>query len=258
MFDAGTLRLLIETFQQSGAGKVINTPEPEGYYSVQSPSGGITVVEAKPSHRRHTAFDLTAVVEFAKRYSDEASIWYSRNGVVCITDDTGDFARRMNRVTLPLLPSVPMSVLQSWEKNTIQLQQEQAVRLMRTTFADCLASAGNLATILANVRFTVNKEQQGEIRQGRSSLGSNLTAQIDGYDKIPDTVTFSVPVFAAGVIHEAPVRCALETYPASGGFAFVPIPGQIESAFWSAEAWIVEQLRAAMNDPDARIYYGNP
>ncbi len=254
MIDSDALQTLLDAAR---AGVTVNrikdVPEPEGRYALQTPKG-VEFFTAQSPHRRHTALDLSAVVAFAERFA-ESAVWYSRAGVVCVTKDMADYP--YDRVTLPLAPSAPMAVLQSWEGKVTELQQERAVRLMRTTFADCLANAGDLAKILGSVKLTVNKEQEGQIRQGKSSLGSKLTAEIDGYDTLPDFVTFSVPVFAAGILSTQPVKCALETFPASGAFAFVPIPGQIEAAFVVAEAWIVTQLREMLGESKVPIYYGN-
>src|SRR5262245_61371172 len=77
--------------------------DPDHVYWLESPEGALTLTEAAPRPREHTASDLSAIVSMAVAFAREDSpgrcvVWFSRKGVVLFLDDD----TRRDRVTLPL------------------------------------------------------------------------------------------------------------------------------------------------------------
>lgn len=267
MFDQETVKLLISTIQQAAKPKVLELPESKGRYGIATPDGNVNLCLAHPDFRTHVAADLNAVVQFAERFcgpvSDDGSvapnapvIWYGRDGVFCLIND----ADRRDRVTLSLESSVPMAQLEDWQGAVTTLDQAKAVRILRTTFADCLQTAPDLLETLRKVKLVEGKELTGDLQQGKASLGNAIRSEVSGAKVLPEYVTFMVPVFAAGVKFLAPVKAALEVFHGTGNpFAFIPLPGEIEAAFVAAEAWIGEQLMGMVGKDSAiPVYYGKP
>ncbi len=229
--------------------------EPSGVYYIRDQGGELKLVHAEPPYRQHQAGDLSAVVEFAKRFAENTPvIWYHRDKVVCVIDDNN----RRDAVTLPLDLSVQVLTLRQWEKNQPYLPQATAVLTLRTVFESCLGMAGGLIDVLRKVKFRTTADGSGEVQHGKASVGRAIESEITGAGAIPEYVAFDVPIFGNALAHRGTIRCALEPNPAAGSVAFIPLPGEIEKAVAKAEGEIRDDLGELLGDAKVPVYYGRP
>lgn len=230
--------------------------EPKHRYMVVRPNGLVEWQDAAPEPRKHTARSLHTIVEAAEKLKDarvgvRPAVWYSRHGVVLLTDD-GD---RRDRVTMPLAFSPPLLDLMSREARRQSVSQAQFVSLLRTTLAKTVR--GNLLEIVRKVNFVQNAAGNSELQHGKSSIGKSLQSELTGAAIIPEYATFDVPVFAGHFIAVRPVECALEVDAAMQTFTLVPLPLQIEGAVASAEGALGDFLGEALGEEFA-VFYGEP
>jgi hypothetical protein len=238
--------------RDSQAAKVFTAPqEPEGVYYLQKPDGTVEKVTADAPLIRHTAADLSAVVEFA---ADGSEIWYSREKVVCVIDRDS----RRESVTLTLELSPQLKELQKLEANPRNLDQRQIVYLLRTTFRRCLGRAGNLLDVLRSIRFNSQAAGEGVVQHGKASIGKTLKQEITGTDNLPEYFVLEVPVFTnASLAQVFPVECALEPDAATQSFKIIPLPNEIEGAVAGGERMIAQLLSAALGDEAMQhVHYG--
>jgi hypothetical protein len=246
----------IENLFNKAQGVQVLKPEGEAsnrfyLHNHQSGQGEFHDIAAKP--RQHAASDLTAVAEFAKA-NEGAAVWYSRNKVVCVADDS---TFRRNTITLTLQPSVQVQLLQRLETNQHAYPQKEFVKLLRTTFANNLS--GNLLEIVRRVKFRVDQSGESVVAHGKASIGKSVEAELTGAGVLPEYVAFNVPAFASGyqsLNHS--VRCALEPDAATQTFQLIPIPGEVERVMCEAEAGIHDSLLSLLDGKDVPVYYGVP
>lgn len=233
--------------------------EPDGVYYLQKPDGTVERIMAEASHRRHTAMDLSAVVEFFQENKSQAArIWYSRDRVVCVLDDD----TRRESVTLNLELSPQIKRLQQLEGTSGGSMDQRAIVLMlRTTFRRCLGRTDNLLGLLRSIRFSGVSTGEGVVEHGKSSIGKTLQQELKAASELPEYVTLDVPVFThpSLAIKFFPIECALEPDAAECKFKLLPLPGEIERAVADGETMIAQLIGIAVGDEGMeRVHYGKP
>jgi|SRR5579863_3284674 len=249
---------ILKTGQEAQGARVMESPDTGPGYWMQH-DGELKWQDRKPAPSDHKARSLETLTAFAMALADHAEqplpvVWYSRAGVVLLVDDS----TRRDRVTVELVYSRPLNCLADCNARAVVWSQKDFIRILRTTFADCLGSCGEILRNVRTLQFNRSEVGNSSLQQGKASLGKKIESEVTGYDLIPDYLTFQVPVFEGGVIHLlAGVRCALEVDPATATFQLIPLPGQIERAIAEAEDVIAEQLIEALGDK-VPVYYGVP
>lgn len=204
---------------------------------------------AEPAPRKHVAFDLSAIIEFAQANAG-ASVWYDRDAVVCLIDD----ATRRDRVTLSLAMSDQLDEIHGWERGKA-FSQRELIFLLRTMFARNMARCPNLLAALRKVNVTNNAGGSSEIKPGKVSVSRSVEHEVSGAASLPEHFELDVPVFD-GVFPSVggTVAIALELDAASPSpFTLIPFPGDLERVWRAAEEWIGDQLRDL---PDGVVHYG--
>lgn len=245
------LQYLIHLGKESGA-KVIPTPGPKHEYIIERRDGTLTEKTAEPEPRDHKALDLSAVIAFATDY-DAPSVWYSRHSVTCLVNDE----ERRDKVRLSLDWSPPMKALMQLEARPDPMKQSQLVLLLRTTFARCLAPAGDILTAVRSLKFSAGSDGASSIQHTSVSVGRAIRSEITGAKVIPEEITLDVPIFANAFAFTGRVQCAIDIDPGAETFKLIPLPLEIERAVVSAEKRIAELLAEGIGE-SAPIYYGNP
>jgi hypothetical protein len=279
--DKTTLDYLVNLGRE--ANRVTFSPIPGGPSHVTmkvEPDGSCETITAEPLTRSHTAASLQAVVDFAKRFSEDitivsehsdgkiveegrikctASVWYNRDGVTCLIDDQ----TRRDHVRLPLKLSPQIVALQSLEAIRKPMKQAEFVLFLRTVLHDCLSSAGELLTVVRQLKFRVESAGQSEVQHGKSSIGRALTAELTGSRAIPEYVSLLTPIFANATLqYYGTIQCALEPDAHTETFTLIPLPLQIETAISRAEEQLGQrlsgQLEKQIEDGSVKLYYGTP
>lgn len=255
------LEYLVQQGRDAREPIVTTDAEPKHVYFERQADGSLVRKEAAPGYRAHRASDLTAIAEKAKLAFEAAEVpevWYSRNGVTLFLDDN-----RRDRVDLPLSLSKPLVQLIELQTRGGAMRQEQLLKMLRITFRDCLATAGNLVNVVRKVQFGVNQSGESELQHGKQSVGKKLTAELTGTDILPEFFTLTVPVFENPAFASASygVECALEPDPQTQTFQVIPIPGRIEKAVAEGERRLGIMIGEALAEAGAdsvAVFFGTP
>jgi len=231
--------------------------EPDYVYFERQKDGSLVRREAAPAPRNSRALSLQPIFRICTTVAEQGeayAVWYSPEKIVAVLGENG-----RDKVTLPLGFSEPFTVLDAWKAQSKNLSQPELVRALRTTFADALGQAGDLAASVARLRFNATASGESEVSHGRSSLGKALSAEITGAKSIPETVAFNFPVFKNPCFRalRASVKCAVEVDPATQLFRVTALPGELERAADDALAAVASQLTEQLPE-GAHVLYGTP
>jgi hypothetical protein len=218
-------------------------------------SHGNTIIDTGlPRPRNHKALDLGTVAEFAKRFNS-AVIWYNRSAVTAIIDDED----RRDKVTLTMAYSDELLKLMELQKSKPSYDQRAMLTLLRTVFTPhALPMHTTLIGDLRVVKFEANQTANADIGRGKSSVGKSAMAVVEGWDKLPEVVALSVPVFGNAFIRQRTnINCALEVNEQEQRFQFFPLPGEIEKAIATIEDDLGVTIRE-MSPEATPVYYGEP
>lgn len=209
-----------------------------------------------PPRRQHSAEDLSAIVAFAmpvKESPRQASVWYNASAVTCLIDD----ADRRDAITLKLKLSPQFQKIREWENQSKPMKQADAVLLLRTMFRDCMGPAGNLISLLKNLKFTNNASGEATISQGKASYSSRIDQELTGAGSIPEDFQMDMPVFASGFLSIVRMDLAISIDCPTQTFTLIPLPGGCQRAINAAEMELGASLAASLGD-GAKLYYGAP
>lgn len=237
--------------------------EPSHVYYLRT---GNTIVRstAAPPVIGHVASTLETLADKAADTvtGDEAAgeaksqIWVDRSGVVLLLD-----GNRRDKVTFNL--SLSQQLLKLDQIADKAFTQKDFVFLLRTTFRDCLTSAGDLLPIIRKVKFNATQSGESEVKHGSSSIGKSLTAEITGTGTLPEYVNLALPVFSQAGVQSvrSVVSCALEPDAATCTFRLVALPGQIEQAIGDGENQVRAKLLGLLGERKAggvSVFMGRP
>lgn len=253
--DAATVKELADLGQRAGPRVVTADREPPQVYYTTAPDGTLTRQEAAPPPDNHRAGDPAAVCDVAKdaAKTHAAEVWFSRAGVVAVYADFG-------RAAFTLSPSPQMARLAEWDhRGRGIVKQAELILLLRTMFAGCTPSHPNLLESVRRVDTKKANDASSEVRQGKVSLSKSIVAEMSGIDKLPEEITFEVPVFAqAAVKLRGSVRVAVDPDPQNEQFVLVVLPGDIERATQAAEVALGKQVAELLEGSEVPSYYGVP
>lgn len=221
--------------------------DPRGSYLVIDGDGGVMHHEPSLGPHDHEAYVLDTVVDVARRWK-ATDIWYSRAEVTA--------AVGKDVVTMTLAPSPQMKTIAGWG-SLVALGQADFIRLLRTIFPGMVAPN----TLLGQVRrldFKKAEEYQSQIEAGKISVSRKATAEAVGGDQMPETVVFTVPVFANSSLRgvTAKVEVALDIDTTGERFNLAPVAGQIELAFGAGEDQVANRLLSIIEDDEFLVCYG--
>lgn len=239
----------------AAAGPQVKEIDPTRTFAVLNPDGSTEIIGDAPPWRKHAAQDLETIVSFAEKNAN-AAIWYSRDKIVCITDD----ATRRDRVTITMLPSDQIQKLVLLNGSKPLITQRELLFMLRTVFTPtALDKFPKLIDLLRKVSFLAGSKADSEIGRGKSSVGKSLAAEASLQGELPEQITLNVPVFTNSFARRTyDVQCALEIYEQEQKFQLFPLPGEVEKAWFSAEADLSASLRALIGEGATPVYYGQP
>lgn len=209
------------------------------------------------AHRVDDTADLVGLADrLAKASGDSLPVfWIGDNAVTCVLNDA---EYRDSIAYMPLVVAKPMQVLQSIG-NGAMYRQQQFIHLLRTDLAK-VQSDGMLLATVRKMKFTTGTQVEGEINQGRESMGKAITAEAVGAGDLPELVTLSMPVYDQLPHVKYLVEAVLIVDIVNGQFGFQVLPGEILLAYRQAQGYIRHELTEAMKNLGVEypIYYGNP
>lgn len=251
-----------QTIVEKAAGGV-TVPIPNGpshQYLLREPDGSYAVSISDEEPLGHEAFDIDSMIRKATdlhskdNVSDTvpSDVWYSRDAV--------ESFKGRDCVTLSLSPSPQLVLLKQWEDiGKVQLAQEEIVYLLRTTFAGTFLTRPDLLDMVSKIDIKKGQNLAAEMGKGKVSVNRSMMAEAVGADKLPDTVTFTVPIWknASMLMFVQGVTLALDLNAQTEKFILTPIPGSIEQAIGKAEYALGERLRNNAGESSTlNFYYG--
>lgn len=252
---ADFLKALEAMAVKAGGPVTVPIPGTSSRLLVRQANGDYEEVDGYIPSRNHKANDISAIVEFAHQFFETAAIWYSRTGVICLTDDND----REDRVSYALSYSPQLSHIQGWAAGIgNRLKQRDAILLLRTMFKNCLGRTGRFLENLRLLNFKTSSEGSSGIQHGKASVGKAIMSEVSGIEAIPESIVMDVPIFASGFKVNLPIEIAIELDPANETIGFIPIPGDIESAIALAEAEVGARIRKELGEVKVPVYYGTP
>ena len=204
-----------------------------------------------PPPRRHSICDLDSLPTFVEGWS-EASAWHMDNQVVAILDDGGD-GRRENRLDWSLQPSGKFQAITEAAK-TLRSHKEFVAFLVQNLRDELNAASPGLLGIIRNLKFRSVDAAEGNVQQGRESMGRQIESEVAGAGDLPETVTVSVRRWAA-LDHVIEVECLLVLDTQERKLALRPLADEKVQAENSAQDWLHERITEVVQCP---VYYGAP
>ena len=231
--------------------------DPTKVYIIINGEGKPELIGNETPWRNHYANDLLTIAAFSAKFKQSA-IWYSRDAVVCLIDDT----KRREKVTLDIATSNQVVKLKALEEQKPLMSQRDVLFMLRTVFTPAaLAKFPKLIDLLRQVKFATGEKSESNVQRGKSSVGKSLQVEASFIEDVPDQITLSIPVFANAFARWTfDVICALEIYEAEQKIQLFPLPGEVEKAVAAGEESLCTALTRAANEvtSSAPIYYGTP
>jgi hypothetical protein len=261
MLTKDTVQLVQDTAVKAASSRIITAPsEPKHVYYVLDAAGEMQKLYADPEPALHRPTDFASVVELANDADAEQnqSLWVSLSGITAILSDD-----RRERAHLKLTLSQQFKTLSGWNDTGIGgacLDHIQAYTFFRTVFRDSLAAHSGIRDDVRKVDFAKAQQAAGEVSRTGVSMSRKLVAEASGADKLPEVLTFDVPVFAEAIAPvRVQVRVAFDLEPQLEKFRFIVLPCEIEAAIEKAESWLETQIHQQLEGTEGiNVYRGTP
>lgn len=209
------------------------------------------------------AYDTVEVkVDESLQFEDFDSLMASVNpsATFWVSQDQACWSHGFDRATLPLKLSEQIQMLTALEKHSPEQKQEALCHSLRTAFREMVIPE-TLAGTLASITWKINEDGKSAVQQGSRSLGRSIEARVENRDNIPDTIVFTVPIWATGgrtpCSITAKIVADLMVNPQTQTIRITPVAGSTQKAIQEA----VRQLHtiACETLPDmAGCYIGKP
>lgn len=199
------------------------------------------------------------IESFAKCLTDEtnsvmptATVWHHGNEVIGVMFDTND-NHRDDKVTWPLKQSEKFTVLTKGAQQP--RDHAEFVRFIVQNLRDEFdaAAPGLLATI-RTLKMKSGDTAEGDIQQGRESMGRAIQQEIVGAADLPETIIIKVKRWA-DLDYLADVECLLVLDVQARKLSLRPLADELTEAENTAQAWLHDELATATEAP---IFYGMP
>lgn len=244
--------------------QVIQPPaEPKHVYLLRE-GEQVTRLSAEPEPRRHQCRDMATLVKFAADFASPEQavcLWYDVSGVTALLDDED----RRDTLRLTLAPCPRFQALAQLDKaggDARRFNQPALLRFLRVGMAGAVAP--NWVQAVRKMKFRQASSTEREVQHGRASLGRSIEAELTGSEGLPEELVFKVRVWEGVPSQpEVFVACDLEIDAQAETFQLTPLPGQVQAAVRTAEAWLGDSLNALADEARAEgdrlhVYYGQP
>lgn len=249
-----SLEMLREEFRKGAAPQVISTSDPHSTTLFLPSIGEIREFPHPYPPRNHSLVTIDGFIEAVQKYGKDGSptIYVGLSSVVAILDDN-IAGHRDSRLTLKLVPSAVFTEL---ERMTAALNQDQMVRMLRTTLSLCEWSKP-LRESIEVIKWIRNDAGESNASAGRNSLGREVQAEVSGLKSpIPETLncTFQPYPTIEGLGRVA-AMCNLIVDHAKQTFLLQPQPHAVDKARNDAQNRVRELLCDSL---ECDIFIGTP
>lgn len=188
------------------------------------------------------------------KWDADPVVYFNPSQVIAVLDESALRPSRNGRVTVSLTESPQLNRLKrySGNRNDAWLAHKAFVQMLRIDLEDCIPkeSLEYLLKALASLDFMDATRTTSNVARNRESLGSEVKAEIkaNGDMQIPEEVALDVRMFTdPALLVRRNIVCKLETDPANGRLALIPIANEIENAMDAEMSALGDMLRANIN-----------
>lgn len=257
-----TLREIQQTAVKAAgaAGKVLiaKIPDhPRGNYLLVGDDGHVSEHELPLPPRRTLLNSVAAVGDYAKHARDvweaEPAVYYCPDVVRVLLEDGGRH-QQPDAAHVFLNKTPAWEQLKKWSDDPSQawLGHRAFLTALRVEFGDCFErdDLRNLTDAIGQLDFVQGERTQSVAVRNRESMGREVMAEVKSLKgEIPEEVTLQVRIHRDPVLSRRhAVRCLLETDPAAGRLALIPIAGQLDRAIDEEMNALDLMLRASVRD----------
>jgi len=241
-------------------------PLPNSSLIIFTDKDAAQIREYAPPLRRHSilsASDVPLIIKYIRTLegnfsgsgmSIDPTVWISPTQIIVLfrSDCLND------RATLVLKPSRDMQLVSSLPVNESGgprlLNQQQLLRLVRTSLVDCFANTIEQQQWVSRLK-NLNRNSTLDVgKQANSALSGDGQAW-------PDLIELWVRAIDDTILENAAkhrIRVHLEINPQNGTFELIPVPADIDKAFIADARLLTEYVNAALADDDAAVFLGSP
>lgn len=257
------LKKILEGADRSG---LKAEPLPNSSLIIFTDKDAAQIREFAPPSRRHailSASDVPLIIKYIRTLegnfansglSIDPTVWISPEKIIVLfrSDCLND------RATLVLKPSRDMQLVSSLpvtESGAPRLlNQQQLLRLVRTSLVDCFANT-------TEQQVWVNRLKNLN-RTNSLDVGKQTSAALSGDGQAwPELMELWVRAIDDTILenqHKHRIRVHLEVNPSSGTFELIPVPADIDKAFIADARLLTEYVNTALADDDAAVFLGSP
>ena len=251
------LEHLDQLARQAAIPTIVNAGKGWQHHYHISYAGHLERIDFPPEPRRIEAYSLSAFAKLVRHYAPPGCpVFVGRGAATAIMDDEPD-AYRDQRITLNLQTSAEFSILQRLRTARTPHRQAEFINLLRVDLAGCVSP--DLIASLRQLRQSTTGDTEGEVKQGRESLGRAVMAQVSTKTgELPEDVDVTVNVYETEPESSAVIACVLAVNPTDLTFALIPKAGQLEAAEQHADESIAQTLAASLAEHKALVFLGTP
>lgn len=250
MLNRDTLELLQQTAVKADNQVIFpGCPgEPSHVYYVKNPDGSLTKTYADAPLTKAKFYDFISLAKMAKNAVDggmPVAIWYSVAGVTLVIGADG-----RNRAAITLMQSKPLLKLYEWDKaDGVDTSHAALYKGLRTIFANALPTHPTLKADVTKVDIKKAMQLVSEQKTSKVSLSRDMIAESACADRLPEVLTFNVPVFSDPIApFKIDVRVAFMLDLEKEAFTLTVLPGEIEAAAGEAEDYLERRLLATISE----------
>ena len=222
--------------------------------------GSATGTIDKPKPKRESVAESLESLALLCCPGECPSVYHSGNTAVVVLDDRPS-SRRRDRITWQLRDSEKFTALA--KQASVHRTHSEFVRFLELNFSDEIeAAAPGLLTDIRTLKFITSDEERGDVQRGRESMGRDIDSELTGADKLPPTVTLTVPRWAElSKRITCRIKCRLQVDCQDRKLSLVPLADEVAEAEIAAHSAFALLLAGAAEDcelTDLRIYHGKP
>lgn len=228
---------------------------PTGAVWVVDKDGDYEIYGPPQKPRRDSLYSVDQVPNYAlhglHHWDAFPAIYYQRERVV-IEMESSSIQRSRAGCAVELEPTPVWEMLTKWnEGEPAWFSQKNFIRLIRTKLVENLSDAqrDQIVDAIRYIEFSAGERTVGNIQRGREQMGKEVLAEMKTMREvpIPEEVVLSVRIFTdPALLSKHQITCLLETNPAAGQFALVPISSEITMAMDNEMSALGDMLRSSL------------
>jgi len=260
MFSAEALALIQKTAQAAQSVEVLPVEDPRVcHVRVNGPDGATLQTITRPQPLRcHKPHSIAALCNFIASWiaggEGTPAIWHNRSEITVLLDDCD----RRDVLVMPLGASQHLRALLAIDRQS--LGQREFCRRLKLDLGVPETWVGQFRRL----DWSSSRNATTTHARGHDRLGAEIRAEVNGIDKLPETLELSIPLYEAdGANTPWPIVCNVEVDPDPNAqtITLATRPGAVSAAHDLAQEDIAEMLTAALEPVKDRIvgvFYGTP